>query len=117
MSISFVNEQIQGFIDFLNKNYDIGYTVTLCILPKNIKTNIKHWAFYESGSNLIIVQNNEALNKRKDKDAQIMGVIAHEYRHFMNEKLGRPQNEQECDYFAYRVVEEYFKLKGDGSDK
>lgn len=105
--IKFVDGIIQEFIDFLNKNYNINEDVKLYIMPSCFRTDIEHFGFYEEGSNLIVIPYNEELEQREDRDLQLMAIISHEYKHFMNEKLGLEQNEDECDNFAYKVIEEF----------
>lgn len=113
--IKFVDDNIQKFIDFLNTHYNTQEDVTLYIMPSCFKTDIDLFGFYEENSNLIVIPYIEELEKREDKDLQLMGIIAHEYKHFMNEKLGIEQDEDECDNFAYKVIEEFTsgKIKGE----
>lgn len=113
--IKFCDDKIQEFINFLNKNYNTKENVKLFIMPSCFKTDMDDlFGFYEENSNMIIIPYIEELEEREDKDLQLMGIIAHEYRHFMNEKLGLENNEDDCDNFAYKVIEEFTggKVKG-----
>ena len=115
--IKFVDDKIQEFINFLNNNYKIEEDVILYIMPSCLTTDIDAFGIYEEDSNLIVIPYNEMWAEREDADLQLMGIIAHEYKHFMNEKLGLEQDEEECDNFAYKVIEEFTNGKVKGGNK
>lgn len=112
--IKFVDDKIQEFINFLNEKYNLEDDVKLCIMPQCLRIDIEDFGFYEEESNLIVIPYNEMWAERDDSDLQLMAIIAHEYKHFMNEKLGIEQDEEECDNFAYKTIEEFTngKVKG-----
>ena len=111
--IKFANDYIQSFIDYLNGKYATNEDVQLFIVPPFFACDTVDdlGGFYEENSNTIVVLYNPEWEGRDDVDLQIMGVIAHEYRHYLAEKNGEEQNEQKCDDFAYKVIEEFTKGK------
>lgn len=105
--IKFVDDKIQEFINFLNNNYKTEEDVILYIMPSCFESDVEDFGFYEEESNLIVIPYNKMWAERDDSDLQLMAIIAHEYKHFMNEKLGVEQDEEECDNFAYKTIEEF----------
>lgn len=107
--IKIINDIINDFILFLNRNYGLEQTVYIHVVENcdSIQTpdgGVGFGVFDNTTDNIYVACDYEFMD-----DRSILTTIAHEYKHFLQKYDNEIYSEEDADSFAVKVYEEFIK--------
>ena len=118
---SAIDEELQSFIDFLNRRYPTERDAVVAVLPGYYRIILRNretdedigagWACYDANEGVLwipgeIPDDIEELTE-EDKRRWRFESVAHEFVHHLQFCEGRPFDEDEAEQRAREIVEEY----------